>query len=667
MRLSGYISWPFVLLLVVLLGGCGIFDGSARQKKLIQIAIWEDQATLHGGDLLAYLSDRDVEVRRRAVIAIGRVGDTMAVEALAGALADPDTIVRARVALSLGFLKHRAARPLVYQRIKDENHGFVLEYLLWAMGRLYAQEYGDSLLRFLEHPDPRVRGQAALMMNQFVYRPAGAAMIRLIDDPDVTVRRRALRALALLALPEHADLIYPKLEDPDIIIRGRAAVALGATRDTAYGRQLLALLDDPDRQVRLDAAHALYSLRDTVFIEAVYPYLLTEKDPLVLGQFVEAIGRHWQSEAAPYLLKLKDHPDIGVRVKLVGALLRSLRQDAFDALLPFADDPAWPVRAVLPAQLEYFAKSAWGHATEVVEMMVKLANDSVPGVRASVVKSAMSFGSAMRGPATDALHDPDDFVKYYALNILPFAGGKTSFDTLRQWYEDCKDDPRPDIRMAILALTANLSPSVQIGETQRKIFEMGITDADRLVRQYAAAVWEKFREDHWAEVGVFDSPINERTYDEYYREYPTPPRVRFITQKGDFTVQLYADETPRSVHHFLSLVRSGFYDQTPVGLNDNARRMNLGDRRADGWGLSRETVRDEITLRRTERGSLVWSVIHRHDARSVFGICLRPQPLYDFVSTVFGKVVEGMDTVDRLRPLDMIEKVEIVSAEIAVH
>ena len=115
------------------------------------------------------------------------------------------------------------------------------------------------------------------------------------------------------------------------------------------------------------------------------------------------------------------------------------------------------------------------------------------------------------------------------------------------------------------------------------------------------------------------------------------------------------------------MVRTGFYDDTPVGLKDTDRMVYLGDRRADNWGFCDETIRDENTLRRTERGSLVWWVDHRHDTRSMFGIAPVALPFVDFARTTFGKVIEGMETVDRLRPLDKIEKAEIISPEIATR
>ncbi len=655
------------LLITALISGCGLFNGGAKEKKLVDIAIWEDQATLHNYDLTGYLADSDVNVRRQAAIACGRVGDTMAYEALGRALTDRDSVVRANAALSLGFLRYKPAKPLLYQQIKQEKTPFALEYQLWAIGRLYGKEYADSLLIFLEHPAANIRGQAALTLGLLAQKSAADQVIELLDDPDLTVRRRAAAVLTRLDPKDHEEKIFAKANALDPLVRGRMALALGVTRDPVYYPRLVEMLADSNRSVRLDAARGLRSLRDTTAVDDLGGLLSSVDDPVVLGLLVDAMGLLWQEKSAPYLRPLKTYPDIGVRMKLAQAFLRSLKKDSFADLADLADDPAWPVRALLPAQLEYFAGPGWGHTDGLVRIFAKLASDSVPAVRASIIKSAMRFGSVVRGGVIEALHDPDELVRYYAITVLPFVGGAAYLDSTAAWYDEHRDDPNPSFRMAVLATLGNLSPSVTIGDLQRKVFGWGINDPDRLVRAYTAAVWLKFREDHRDSIGVFDSPINASTYGEYYRDYDPPPRIRFVTNRGEFVVELYANETPRTAHHILSLVNKGFYDDSPVGLNDDGWTTYLGDRRADSWGLSDETVRDEITLRRTERGSLVMQPVQRHDARSQFGICLTPQPLNDFTRTVFGKVVEGMDVVDLLRPLDTIVKAEVISTDIVAR
>jgi len=81
MRLSRDMFHAIAVLMVIVVIGCG---GPGTKEKFVQIAMWEDQATLHNGDLLIYLTDGDVEVRRRAALAAGRVGDSLAGDALNG-------------------------------------------------------------------------------------------------------------------------------------------------------------------------------------------------------------------------------------------------------------------------------------------------------------------------------------------------------------------------------------------------------------------------------------------------------------------------------------------------------------------------------------------------------------------------------------------------------
>ena len=75
------------------------------------------------------------------------------------------------------------------------------------------------------------------------------------------------------------------------------------------------------------------------------------------------------------------------------------------------------------------------------------------------------------------------------------------------------------------------------------------------------------------------------------------------------------------------------------------------------------TIKDELigNPHKHERGAL--SMAHRgpNTGGSQFFIVYEPQPHLDGVHTVFGKVTEGMDVVDGIKPGDVMEKVEVVS------
>ena len=72
-------------------------------------------------DLLELLEDADARVRRRAAIAVGRVGLTEGAEPLQALLKDPDTDVRQMAAFGLGLIGERATSTALVAALGDED------------------------------------------------------------------------------------------------------------------------------------------------------------------------------------------------------------------------------------------------------------------------------------------------------------------------------------------------------------------------------------------------------------------------------------------------------------------------------------------------------------------------------------------------------------------
>lgn len=138
------------------------------------------------------------------------------------------------------------------------------------------------------------------------------------------------------------------------------------------------------------------------------------------------------------------------------------------------------------------------------------------------------------------------------------------------------------------------------------------------------------------------------------------PRVRMETSEGEIVLSLDAGRAPKTVENFLSYVRSGFYDGTIFhrvipdfmiqggGFTKDMDRRETADpivNEADN-GLS--NVRGSIAMARTSRP---------HSATSQFFINVKDNPALDHRAksargwgyAVFGRVVDGMDVVDRIK------------------
>jgi cyclophilin family peptidyl-prolyl cis-trans isomerase len=165
------------------------------------------------------------------------------------------------------------------------------------------------------------------------------------------------------------------------------------------------------------------------------------------------------------------------------------------------------------------------------------------------------------------------------------------------------------------------------------------------------------------------------------------PQVRVTTNMGDFVIELRSDRAPLTTQNFLRYVREGFYSNTLIhrvvsnfvvqGGGHDATTLKLKETHTavvneSGNGL--QNKRGTVGMARSEGP---------HSSNSQFYVNLVDNPDLDPVPTrwgytVFGKVVQGMDVVDRigetatgttgpfkadapLKPV-IIQKVEILGA-----
>ena len=77
--------------------------------------------------------------------------------------------------------------------------------------------------------------------------------------------------------------------------------------------------------------------------------------------------------------------------------------------------------------------------------------------------------------------------------------------------------------------------------------------------------------------------------------------------------------------------------------------VQTGDPRGDGEGGPGYTIRDELNERPYLRGTVGMALDWADTGGSQFFITHSPQPHLDAKYTVFGRVIAGMDVVDRIR------------------
>ena len=132
---------------------------------------------------------------------------------------------------------------------------------------------------------------------------------------------------------------------------------------------------------------------------------------------------------------------------------------------------------------------------------------------------------------------------------------------------------------------------------------------------------------------------------------------------GDVKIELFPDVAPNHVERIKKLADEGKYDnvvfhrvidgfmaQTGDVKNGNSSTSDFNLRMAGTGGSELPDLKQEFSNLPHDRGTL--SMARSQDpnsANSQFFICFKPAPFLDGQYTVFGKVIEGMELVDKIK------------------
>jgi HEAT repeat protein len=571
-------------------------------------------------DLIRLLQDEEARVRRRAALAVGRVGQAEGVAPLAELLRDEEVEVRQMAAFALGLIGDGAARPALRDALGDADP-IVQGRAAEALGRIGAVNDADAVGAMvrahvqggamagldpddLRHPlaprteavrlgtyalarlqsfealaaavlDPNGQPLArwwpvAYALQQVGDARAAAALQTLVSVPSRHTASFAIRGLVAIGAPETAPLLRQIVEQrllpPAVVLQ--AVRGLGTLADEAAVPLLAGLvLDrDEDDNLRLEAMTALGSVASEETTDLLLDLLLDDS-PLVRATVIRTLAR-----VAP---------------------------DAFTAVLSGLDpDPDWRVRRDLATALGTLAPER-GRV-----LLRELLGDSDQ----RVVPAAIAAMAEARTPGVEALLierlAADDFmVRTAAASALADLGVTDAVPALQRAYRDGVGDSTYVARAAMLTALRRLDPG-----GSRELLESALRDREWAVRLRAATL---LRELGAADASVDDlirpASAGRRPDDPEWRALGAPrfsPRAYLDTARGTIEIELFVIDAPLTVANFVALARRGFYNGMPVHRVVPDFVMQHGDPRGDGEGGPGYTIRDEINQRPFLRGTV---------------------------------------------------------------
>ena len=130
---------------------------------------------------------------------------------------------------------------------------------------------------------------------------------------------------------------------------------------------------------------------------------------------------------------------------------------------------------------------------------------------------------------------------------------------------------------------------------------------------------------------------------------------------GEIAIEFFPDDAPKTVENFVTLAKKGFYDGTTFHRVEPGFVVQGGDPKGNGTGGPGYTIKDEFNKQKHVRGVVAMARTQApNSAGSQFYITLAPAHFLDGQYTVFGKVVSGMEVVDKIKVGDKMKSVKIV-------
>ena len=121
------------------------------------------------------------------------------------------------------------------------------------------------------------------------------------------------------------------------------------------------------------------------------------------------------------------------------------------------------------------------------------------------------------------------------------------------------------------------------------------------------------------------------------------------TNHGPITIELFDEDAPKTVQNFKKLAGDGFYDGVIFHRIIKGFMIQGGDPTGTGRGGPGYTFEDEINPHKIVRGALAMANAGPNTNGSQFFIVTAPEASWlDGKHTVFGRVTEGMDVVDKI-------------------
>ncbi len=664
---------PFLLAV-----GCSLFSPQqeipkGREAWVDSLLLAEDRRDANDPLFALALENDDPVVRMFAYRGLGRIGDPAQIGLiLKSARRETAPELRAEAILAMGGTENA--------RILDAVEPFALDpsiaarrAVARAVGRAKSDQSLHLLFGLMSDADPDVRAEAALGIARRLAAdkslltersvPAFRSLSKsAMEDGNAKVRAAVTFALGKTEMPEFSQVFINALGDSDALVRCYAAVAFQTLpvldTDEAARAALITATKDAEFTVVVEALKALEHVKDPAVATALMGLVRSDAAPgaesfHVRAAATKALGKQL---ATPALVAASEagllDPSPSVRVEALDAIVAlGTPEQARAACDAFASNKSDDAALFLRSRAAAAAANLPNEAG--FPIVQRLFADESPAVRAAAIETLPRF----KGHASDAAAMLKKALAEQ--DVAPRESAATAVAALRldslapDLVAALETSPGPDFIEARLSILRALGSFDKLGLATA--IKKSLDDDEIEVRRVAA--------EQLAKLGSLLEKASPRL---------PPPRVvvpkagrdflnaaprtqlELVTTKGSFKIELFVEDAPVHAAAFSERALHGFYDGLTIHRLVPGFVVQGLDPRGDGYGSGGASLRAENNDWRYDRGVIGMPDAGRDTGGCQFFVTFRPQPRLDDRYTIFARVIEGMETVERLDVGDRI-------------
>jgi len=625
-----------------------------------------------------WLNNRNALLREKAIEALGRIQDTTTIPWVANRLLDENNEVRAKAAFALGQYFNPKVEEIALAALRIEKNKDVQIRLIEVLGKVGTSN-AFNILQYYLNTDKDFTNTTAIACGIIAYRgippyniaPILMAQFKTEQNPETHWRiayaiYRMNSPIGFKSLADNVNNVDPMtrffilrlqatiinmMKNPQFSnIKNEQSIreAVETLKSEHFLDSMINALKDSLWFNRVAALQVLENLTPGSAYENV-KQAISDENPHVRSIAIQTLSKYRNKKAINFL---RNQLEISKDWQIRGIILMNLADlepgNTIRIIEKELDELKWPQNYFHISSLNIIKTQ---RSSELLKSLTQTENMAQ---LSTVLEALAGRNNVPSSLFLEKLELKDPVISTIVAQIMGVLKNEEAIIPLMNNYKNFHAPGDLEAMLQIISTLDSIGSSKSIDFLESQLHHQEISIRKASVRALNNITNNTYQIKEWPNVPVtkFDFPeVNQNS----------KPVVKFRTNKGDFEIVLFPSKAPVTVANFLNLINSGFYNGVYFHRVVPGFVCQTGDPRGDGWGNPGYTIPCEYNDTFYDRGVVGMAHAGKDTGGSQFFITHMPQPHLNGRHTAFGKVISGMNVVDRLQIFDQIRVAFVVN------